>query len=146
MLYRRKGFNFHDHAKLMLTNFFNFYISAAAAAPIFGCDLESHIKRNSSLTRSRLAFPLRLCVVRLLQLDGLQEDGIFRVSAPATKIKRLAALIDAGECNDEDASYANDIFDVHVFSGTLKLYLRELPHPLMCSTSDMYREWMSACG
>ena len=120
--------------------------SAAAVAPTFGCDLGSHIERNSSLTRSRLAFPLRLCVVRILQLDGLQEDGIFRVSAPATKIKRLSALIDAGECNDEDASYANDIYDVHVFAGTLKLYLRELPQALMCSTRDMYAEWMSACG
>ena len=115
-------------------------------APIFGCDLQTHLKRNSSLSRSRLAFPLRLCAVRILQLDGLKEDGLFRVSASTLKIKRLAALIDAGECNDEDARYANDIYDVHVFSGTLKLYLRELPQALLCSTKDMYREWISACG
>ena len=124
-----------------------FRLSAAAVAPTYGCDLSAHLKRNSSLSRSRLAFPIRLCVVRILQLDPhLTEDGLFRVSAPTLKIKRLAALIDAGECTDEDASHANDIFDVHVFAGALKLYLRELPQPLLCSTQDMYREWLSACG
>ena len=131
---------------LLINSHLTCYIIAAAVAPIFGCGLEIHLKRNSSLSRSRIAFPVRLCVVRLLQLEGFKEDGIFRVSGPALKIKRLNALIDTGECNDEDASYANDIYDSHVFAGTLKSYLRQLPQALLCSTRDMYREWMSACG
>jgi len=114
--------------------------------PTFGCDLQLHLDRNASLSRSRIAFPLRLCVVRLLQLDALSEEGLFRIAGHGLKVKRLVALIDSSECNDEDASHANDVTDPHVFASALKLYLRQLPEPILCSTKDMYREWLSACS
>ena len=93
-----------------------------------------HLDRNASLTRSRVAFPLRLCVVRLLQLEALSEEGLFRIAGHGLKVKRLVALIDSSECNDEDASHANDVTDPSVFASALKLYLRQLPDPILCST------------
>ena len=123
-----------------------FRASLSAISPTFGCDLKTHLDKNASLTRSPIAFPIRLCVVRLLQLDAFKEEGLFRVAASGLKIKRLVGLVDAAECTDEDASHANDITDPHVFAGTLKLYLRELPDPILCATKDMYREWLSACS
>ena len=55
---------------------------------------QEHLDRNASLTRSRIAFPLRLCVVRLLQLEALSEEGLFRIAGHGLKVKRLVALID----------------------------------------------------
>ena len=34
--------------------------------------------------------------------------------------------------------------DIHAVAGALKLYLRELPDPLM--TCDLHQEWMQAAG
>ena len=65
-------------------------------------------------------------------------SGIFRVASSSLKIRRLAALFDAGETNDV---VLKEITDPHVFSGALKLYLRELPIPLLGSNYDA---WMSS--
>ena len=73
-------------------------------------------------------------MVRLLQLEALREEGVFRIAGHGLKVKRLVALIDSSECNDEDASHANDVTDPSVFASALKLYLRQLPDPILCST------------
>ena len=73
-------------------------------------------------------------MVRLLQLEALREEGLFRIAGHGLKVKRLVALIDSSECNDEDASHANDVTDPSIFASALKLYLRQLPDPILCST------------
>jgi hypothetical protein len=67
-----------------------------ASAPVYGSELEAHLKRSGS----KIALPLRTCVCRLLQLD-VCEEGLFRVAAPTLKIRRLASLLDTGDCSDE---------------------------------------------
>ena len=83
------------------------------------------------------ALPIRTCVCRLIQMDALSEEGIFRVASSTLKIRRLAALFDTGEATD---AAVKEIQDPHVFSGALKLYLRELPVPLL---GQNYEPWMS---
>ena len=130
--------------------------ASTVASPIYGCGLDEHLRKqghgglNFELSVQLIkiihfnfftvciALPLRTCVCRLLQLDATREEGIFRVASSSLKIRRLAALFDAGETNDV---VLKEITDPHVFSGALKLYLRELPTPLLGSNYDM---WMAS--
>lgn len=110
--------------------------ASTVASPIYGCGLDEHLRKQGHGVC--IALPLRTCVCRLLQLDAIREEGIFRVASSSLKIRRLAALFDAGETNDV---VLKEITDPHVFSGALKLYLRELPTPLLGSNYD---SWMSS--
>ena len=107
----------------------------SVATPIFGCGLDEHLKKQGHGVC--IALPIRTCVCRLIKMDALSEEGIFRVASSTLKIRRLAALFDTGEATD---AVINDIHDPHVFSGALKLYLRELPVPLL---GQSYEPWMS---
>jgi len=109
--------------------------SPSVASPIYGCALDEHLKKHGGY----VAFPIRICVCRMIQLDAIKEEGLFRVASSTLKIKRLAALFDTGEASD---FVINEITDPHVFSGALKLYLRELPVPLL---GQNYDRWMTDC-
>jgi RhoGAP domain len=58
--------------------------------------------------------------------EGVTEVGIFRVSPEAEQMNKFRAAIDAGERVDVRSASS-----VHVAAGLLKLYLRELPCPLL---------------
>jgi len=109
--------------------------SSRKGYPIFGTSLQDHI-RDLGL-ESGIAFPLQLCCVKLLEL-GLDEEGLFRLTAGASKVKRLRAEIEAGH------AFINNIdgYDHHVFTGLIKTYLRELPSPLM--GEELYNDWLEA--
>lgn len=64
------------------------------AAPIFGCGLDEHLKKQGHGVC--IALPIRTCVCRLLQMNALEEEGLFRVASSTLKIRRLAALFDTG--------------------------------------------------
>lgn len=105
------------------------------ASPVFGCGLDEHLKKQGHGVC--IALPIRSCVCRLLQMNAeREEEGIFRVASSTLKIRRLAALFDTGEASDASLL---EIQDAHVFSGALKLYLRELPVPLLGSN---YQQWL----
>jgi len=110
----------------------------SVASPIFGCALDDHLRKQGHGVC--IALPIRTCVCRLIQLDAVREEGLFRVASSTLKIKRLAALFDTGEATD---AVIKDVTDPHVFSGALKLYLRELPVPLL---GQNYDRWISECG
>ncbi|CAB1333220.1 unnamed protein product [Coregonus sp. 'balchen'] len=57
---------------------------------------------------------------------GLLEVGLFRQPGQATLVKELQDAFDAGEKPSFDSST-----DVHTVASLLKLYLRELPEPLV---------------
>lgn len=63
---------------------------------------------------------------------GLKVEGIFRLSGAAAQIRRIRKRLDAGE----EVSFKTDnpdCLDIHVVAGTLKLWIRSLPEPLMPS-------------
>lgn len=103
--------------------------------PIFGSSLSFHL--SSFPLPSGIAYPIQLCLTRLVML-GLEEEGIFRLAAGASKVKRLRAEMEAGL-----ASLASlDTADHHVLTATVKSYLRELPDPLM--GAELYQDWVEA--
>uniref|UniRef100_A0A672P6U8 Rho GTPase-activating protein 17-like n=1 Tax=Sinocyclocheilus grahami TaxID=75366 RepID=A0A672P6U8_SINGR len=67
----------------------------------------------------------------------LSCQGLFRIAAGASKLKKLKAALDCSTSQLEEF-----YFDPHAVAGALKSYLRELPEPLM--TYQLYEEWIQA--
>ncbi|XP_062820746.1 rho GTPase-activating protein 17 isoform X5 [Anolis carolinensis] len=97
--------------------------------PAFGTPLEEHLKRSGR----EIALPIEACVMMLLE-TGMKEEGLFRIAAGASKLKKLKAALDCS------TSHLDEFYsDPHAVAGALKSYLRELPEPLM--TYALYEEW-----
>ncbi|KAF7659617.1 hypothetical protein LDENG_00295560 [Lucifuga dentata] len=73
----------------------------------------------------------------MLLETGMKEEGLFRIAAGASKLKKLKAALDCSTSQLEEF-YS----DPHAVAGALKSYLRELPEPLM--THQLYDEWNQA--
>uniref|UniRef100_A0A4W5JRN7 Rho GTPase-activating protein 17 n=2 Tax=Hucho hucho TaxID=62062 RepID=A0A4W5JRN7_9TELE len=100
--------------------------------PAFGTGLEEHLKRSSR----EIALPLEACIMMLLE-TGMKEEGLFRIAAGTSKLKKLKAALDCSTSQLEEF-YS----DPHAVAGALKSYLRELPEPLM--SFQLYDEWIQA--
>uniref|UniRef100_A0A671N6A3 Rho GTPase-activating protein 17 n=1 Tax=Sinocyclocheilus anshuiensis TaxID=1608454 RepID=A0A671N6A3_9TELE len=100
--------------------------------PAFGTALDEHLKRSGR----EIALPIEACVMMLLE-TGMNEEGLFRIAAGASKLKKLKAALDCSTSQLEEF-YS----DPHAVAGALKSYLRELPEPLM--TYQLYDEWTQA--
>uniref|UniRef100_A0A8C9VLH9 Rho GTPase activating protein 17a n=1 Tax=Scleropages formosus TaxID=113540 RepID=A0A8C9VLH9_SCLFO len=100
--------------------------------PAFGTALDEHLKRSGR----EIALPIEACVMMLLE-TGMKEEGLFRIAAGASKLKKLKAALDCSTSQLEEF-YS----DPHAVAGALKSYLRELPEPLM--TFQLYDEWIMA--
>uniref|UniRef100_A0A8C2X2X2 Rho GTPase activating protein 17a n=1 Tax=Cyclopterus lumpus TaxID=8103 RepID=A0A8C2X2X2_CYCLU len=100
--------------------------------PAFGTGLEEHLKRSGR----EIALPMEACVMMLLE-TGMKEEGLLRIAAGASKLKKLKAALDCSTSQLEEF-YS----DPHAVAGALKSYLRELPEPLM--TYQLYDDWIQA--
>ena len=69
---------------------------------------------------------VRVCV-EAVDKRGLEVDGIYRVSGNLATIQKLRFLVDQEEDLDLDN---NQWEDIHVVTGALKMFFRELPEPL----------------
>ncbi|XP_025968352.1 SH3 domain-binding protein 1 isoform X2 [Dromaius novaehollandiae] len=100
----------------------------------YGVSLETHLK---SLGRE-IALPIEACVMMLLA-SGMREEGLFRLAAGASVLRKLKSSLASGS-NTLEEFYA----DPHAVAGALKSYLRELPQPLM--TFELYDEWVKVAS
>ncbi|XP_048847990.1 SH3 domain-binding protein 1-like isoform X2 [Brienomyrus brachyistius] len=100
--------------------------------PVYGQPLLSHLLDSGR----QIATPIQECVHMLLN-TGMQEEGLFRLAAAASVVKRLKHSLDSSNVDHSEFSS-----DPHAVAGALKSYLRELPEPLM--TFDLYDEWFKA--
>ncbi|XP_010004136.1 PREDICTED: SH3 domain-binding protein 1 [Chaetura pelagica] len=100
----------------------------------YGVPLETHLK---SLGRE-IALPIEACVMMLLA-SGMREEGLFRLAAGASVLRKLKSSLASG-CNALEEFYS----DPHAVAGALKSYLRELPQPLM--TFELYNEWVKVAS
>ncbi|KFQ40806.1 SH3 domain-binding protein 1, partial [Mesitornis unicolor] len=111
--------------------------SCAAYTPVvgyYGVPLETHLK---SLGRE-IALPIEACVMMLLA-SGMREEGLFRLAAGASVLRKLKSSLASGS-NALEEFYS----DPHAVAGALKSYLRELPQPLM--TFELYNEWVKVAS
>ncbi|XP_032368421.1 rho GTPase-activating protein 15 isoform X2 [Etheostoma spectabile] len=108
---------------------------------VFGCRLEMLCEREKS-TVPRF---VRLCT-DAVEKRGLDTDGIYRVSGNLAVIQKLRFLVDHERAVTTDGRYMfpaelvqeeklnldeSEWEDVHVITGALKLFFRELPEPLV---------------
>ncbi|XP_028263228.1 SH3 domain-binding protein 1 [Parambassis ranga] len=101
---------------------------------VYGEDLLSHLSQSNR----EIAVPIQECIHMLLR-TGMREEGLFRLAAAASVVKRLKTCLDQGNVDHSDFS-----MDPHAVAGALKCYLRELPEPLM--TFELYNDWFKAAG
>ncbi|XP_074977688.1 rho GTPase-activating protein 9 isoform X3 [Caretta caretta] len=109
---------------------------------VFGCRLDALCQREKD-TVPRF---VRLCVEAVEKRAGLDADGIYRVSGNLAVIQKLRFAVDRERavtsdgryvfpeqpCQEERLSLADPEWDdVHVVTGALKLFFRELPEPLV---------------
>uniref|UniRef100_A0A0P6J3N2 Rho GTPase-activating protein 27 isoform a n=1 Tax=Heterocephalus glaber TaxID=10181 RepID=A0A0P6J3N2_HETGA len=89
---------------------------------VFGCALATLCAREkSSVPRF-----VQQCV-HAVEARGLDTDGLYRISGNLATIQKLRYHVDHDERLDLDDGRWTD---VHVLTGALKLFLRELPEPL----------------
>ncbi|XP_058486907.1 rho GTPase-activating protein 9 isoform X3 [Solea solea] len=108
---------------------------------VFGCCLEMLCNREKS-TVPRF---VRLCT-EAVESRGLETDGIYRVSGNLAVIQKLRYLVNHERAVTTDGRYMfpaelvqeeklnlgdGEWEDIHVITGALKLFFRELPEPLV---------------
>ncbi|RKP08489.1 Rho GTPase activation protein [Thamnocephalis sphaerospora] len=93
--------------------------------PIFGVDLSTQVQRDGC----DVPPILKKCIAAIEQ-HGLMSEGIYRLSGPTSQLRLLKAELDR-DCDLVDMSKDGSQFDVNAIAGILKLYLRELPEPLL---------------
>ncbi|KAM4882569.1 SH3 domain-binding protein 1 isoform 1-T1 [Thomomys bottae] len=109
-------------------------VTATPFSRVYGVALGTHLQE---LGRD-IALPIEACVLMLLS-EGMQEEGLFRLAAGASVLKRLKQMMAFDPQGLEEFCS-----DPHAVAGALKSYLRELPEPLM--TFDLYDDWMGAAS
>ncbi|XP_015277547.1 PREDICTED: active breakpoint cluster region-related protein isoform X2 [Gekko japonicus] len=99
---------------------------------VFGVKISVVTKRE----RSKVPYIVRQCVEEV-EKRGIDEVGIYRISGVATDIQALKAAFDS---NNKDTLVMLSDMDINAIAGTLKLYFRELPEPLL--TDRLYPAFM----
>ncbi|KAJ8712771.1 hypothetical protein PYW08_008075 [Mythimna loreyi] len=89
---------------------------------VFGIDLTTLLNAHSST----LPFVVKKCVNEI-EDRGMDSEGIYRVSGFADEIEALKMAFD----RDGEAADLSVYSNINVVAGTLKLYLRLLPVPLI---------------
>ncbi|XP_076836950.1 rho GTPase-activating protein 24 isoform X2 [Brachyhypopomus gauderio] len=103
---------------------------------VFGQRLEETVLYERRYGDHMAPLVVEQCV-DFIRERGLMEVGLFRQSGQATLVKELQEAFDAGEKPSFDST------DVHTVASLLKLYLRELPEPLV--PFSRYQEFL-LCG
>ncbi|XP_068200042.1 rho GTPase-activating protein 12b isoform X2 [Antennarius striatus] len=89
---------------------------------VFGCSLSSLCQRENTSVPDFV----RMCIDHV-ENTGLHVDGLYRVSGNLAVIQKLRFAVNHDEKVDLDDSKWEDI---HVTTGALKMFFRELPEPL----------------
>ncbi|XP_034152806.1 rho GTPase-activating protein 24 isoform X2 [Esox lucius] len=92
---------------------------------IFGQKLEETVRYERRYGSKQAPMLVEQCVDFIRQW-GLREEGLFRLPGQANLVKELQDAFDCGEKPSFDCNT-----DVHTVASLLKLYLRELPEPVI---------------
>lgn len=91
---------------------------------VFGIDLTTLVKAH----RTTRPFVVDKCICEI-ERRGLDAEGLYRVSGFAEEIETLKLALDK---DGDQANMGPEVYDnINVIAGTLKLYLRLLPVPLV---------------
>uniref|UniRef100_A0A8C6U044 Rho GTPase activating protein 27 n=1 Tax=Neogobius melanostomus TaxID=47308 RepID=A0A8C6U044_9GOBI len=101
---------------------------------VFGCSLSALCQReNSTVPRF-----VKMCIEHV-ENDGLSIDGLYRVSGNLAVIQKLRFAVNHDErVNLSDSKWE----DIHVTTGALKMFFRDLPEPLF--PYGLFHDFVSA--
>ncbi|XP_042283806.1 rho GTPase-activating protein 12-like isoform X2 [Thunnus maccoyii] len=100
---------------------------------VFGCSLSSLCHRENST----VPIFVKTCIDHV-ENNGLCVDGLYRVSGNLAVIQKLRFAVN----HDEKVNLADGKWeDIHVTTGALKMYFRELPEPLF--TYALFHDFVS---
>lgn len=102
---------------------------------VFGCPLQKLCEKE----QNNVPNFIQLCV-KEVERRGLDVDGIYRVSGNLSHVQRLRYLIDRDETPDLSQPEWEDI---HLITGALKMFLRELPQPVI--PFEFFDKFIAAC-
>ncbi|XP_061835047.1 rho GTPase-activating protein 12-like isoform X4 [Nerophis lumbriciformis] len=101
---------------------------------VFGCSLLSLCQRENSTVPTFV----RLCIDNV-ENESLCVDGLYRVSGNLALIQKLRYAVNHDEkVNLDDSKWE----DIHVTTGALKMFFRELPEPLF--TYTLFHDFVSS--
>eukprot|EP01080_Neovahlkampfia_damariscottae_P000792 gene792-9042_t len=104
---------------------------------IFGIDLVQVMERRNEFEN----IPRQIkSIVDFLMKNAPATDGIFRIAAPSEFRDKWSKLMDAGELLPLSGSNKEDL--THNVASVFKLYIRELPNPLL--TYELYDEFLKS--
>ncbi|XP_008110552.1 rho GTPase-activating protein 12 isoform X7 [Anolis carolinensis] len=101
---------------------------------VFGCNLSSLCQRENTTVPKFV----KLCIDHVEE-HGLDVDGLYRVSGNLAVIQKLRFAVNHDEKLDLNDSKWEDI---HVITGALKMFFRELPEPLF--TFSHFNDFVNA--
>ncbi|XP_026771027.3 rho GTPase-activating protein 12b isoform X6 [Pangasianodon hypophthalmus] len=94
---------------------------------VFGCSMTSLCSRENTSVPNFV----RMCIEHV-ESTGLNVDGLYRVSGNLAVIQKLRFAVN----HDEKVDLADSKWeDIHVITGALKMFFRELPEPLFTYSS-----------
>nr|XP_026487105.1 uncharacterized protein LOC113394122 isoform X1 [Vanessa tameamea] len=103
--------------------------------PVFGRKLEEVCPINSP----RVPDFVRKCVEEIEKNENMCTDGLYRASGNLSQVQKIRLEID-----QNNVSVITNNTDIHVLTGSLKLFFRELKEPLIpCS---MFDRILAACS
>ncbi|XP_068590858.1 rho GTPase-activating protein 12-like isoform X6 [Cebidichthys violaceus] len=101
---------------------------------VFGCSLSTLCHRENDT----VPIFVRMCIEHV-ENSGLCIDGLYRVSGNLAIIQKLRFVVN----HDEKVNLTDEKWeDIHVTTGALKMYFRELPEPLF--TYALFHDFVSA--
>lgn len=112
-------------------------VGAALERPIFGVDLTQQMARDEVDVPSVLA----LCIT-VIEKRGLDAQGLYRQSGAGSRVVAVKRAFDSDMMLASRLLTEEAETDVHTVTSVLKLWLRELPEPLI--PSSLYQGFIDA--
>ncbi|KFP45879.1 Rho GTPase-activating protein 25, partial [Chlamydotis macqueenii] len=100
-------------------------VLGSASGAVFGQRLAETMAYEQKFGQHQVPILVQKCV-EFIREHGMSEEGIFRLPGQDNLVKQLRDTFDAGE----RPSFDRDT-DVHTVASLFKLYLRELPEPVV---------------
>ncbi|KAM6235189.1 rho GTPase-activating protein 25 [Porphyrio hochstetteri] len=112
-------------------------VLGSASGAVFGQHLAETMAYEQKFGQHQVPILMQKCA-EFIREHGVHEEGIFRLPGQDNLVKQLREAFDAGE----RPSFDRDT-DVHTVASLFKLYLRELPEPVIPWTQ--YEDFL-LCG
>lgn len=106
------------------------------SSEVFGKNLPDIMEYEKKFGQHLVPILVEKCA-EFIREHGLNEEGIFRLPGQDNQVKQFREAFDAGE----RPSFPSDT-DVHTVASLLKLYLRELPEPVILWTQ--YQDFLDS--